>query len=199
VPLPGPPFTRTAAAAAGRAPGGLRRALVVLAIAVMAPGAALARPRVSVQPIAGAGGPQLRATVVRIVRRKGMRVTTGIPTAEGTGQYYTWAREAGVKAFVATELVTVGRRQRATILVWSGNSGSIVGRWTVAAPAGQLPRNVARGFWRHLGKAVARAQPPAEWRELPPGPTLRINAGSRHDGEIVGASVSSRSGRRPHR
>jgi hypothetical protein len=175
----------------------LRIAIAALALAMLA-APAWARPRVSVQPIEGAGGAAVRATVVRIVRRKGHRVTTGIPRAEGTGQYYTWAREVGVKAFVSGELETRGRRQRATFLVWSGSSGSVVGRWTVRGRTGKLHQQVARGFWRHLGRAVARAQPPKEWREMSPGPTLRINAGSKFDGDIVGA-LPSHAGRRPRR
>src|SRR5687767_11076131 len=94
-------------------PPALIFAIAALALAMLAAPAALARPRVSVQPIEGVGGAAVRATVVRVVRRKGMRVTTGIPRAEGTGQYYTWAREVGVKAFVAGELETRGKRQRA--------------------------------------------------------------------------------------
>ena len=156
---------------------------------------AQARSQVSVQPMSGPAGPQVRATVVRIVRRKGLRVTTGIPQASGTGQYYTWAREVGVKAFVAADLERRGKRERATFLVWSGNSGSIVGRWTVTARTGALNQVVARGFWRHLGRAVRRAQAPVEWRDMAPGPTLRINAAARHDGEIVGMHA----GRRPRR
>jgi hypothetical protein len=179
-------------------PPDLILAIAALALAMLAAPAALARPRVSVQPIEGIGGSAVRATVVRVVRRKGMRVTTGIPRAEGTGQYYTWAREVGVKAFVAGELETRGKRQRATFLVWSGSSGSVVGRWTVVGRTGKLALPVARGFWRHLGRAVARAQPPKEWRELPPGPTMRINAGSAFDGDIVG-SLPAHAGRRPRR
>jgi hypothetical protein len=153
---------------------------------------AAARDLVSIQPVHGTGGPQVRATVLRLVRRKGYRVTTGVPHATGTGQYYTWAREAGLTAFVATELVPVGRRgqrRRATFLVWSGHDGSIVGRWTVTAPARALPGAVARGFWRHLGRALVRAEPPPEWRQMSPGPTLRIDASSSHDGDIGGKGV----------
>ena len=118
-----------------------------LSFAIAAPGAGDAWPRrrrrraraCPSSPSRASAGAAVRATVVRVVRRKGLRVTTGIPRAEGTGQYYTWAREVGVKAFVAGELETRGQRQRATFLVWSGNSGSIVGRWTVVGRTGQLP------------------------------------------------------------
>ena len=153
-------------------PPALRFAIAVLALATLSASAAEARPRVSIQPIEGVGGAQVRATVVRVLKRKRLRVTTGIPRAEGTGQYYTWAREAGVKAFVAGELETRGQRQRATFLVWSGNSGSVVGRWTVVGRTGQLPRQVARGFWRHLGRAVAPGAATGtisrRWRPAPP-------------------------------
>jgi hypothetical protein len=147
---------------------------------------------VSVQPVPGPEGPQLRATVTRLVRRKGFRVTNGVPQASGTGQYYTWAREAGLSAFVATELVPMGKRRRATFLVWSGHDGSVVGRWTVTTRAPALRAAVARGFWRNLGRAMARAQPPHEWRQLPQGPTLRIDASSQHDGDIVGMHAGRR-------
>jgi hypothetical protein len=160
---------------------------------------AAARDLVSVQPVVGPGGPQVRATVLRLVRRKGYRVTTGVPRATGTGQYYTWAREAGLTAFVASELVPLGRsgrRQRLTFLVWSGHDGSVVGRWTVTAHARALPRAVARGFWRHLGRALARAEPPAEWRQMSPGPTLRIDASASHDGAISGKTAGVYAGRR---
>ena len=136
-------------------PPALRFAIAVLALATLSASAAEARPRVSIQPIEGVGGAQVRATVVRVLKRKRLRVTTGIPRAEGTGQYYTWAREAGVKAFVAGELETRGQRQRATFLVWSGNSGSVVGRWTVVGRTGQLP---SRGGPRVLAAPGARGR-----------------------------------------
>jgi hypothetical protein len=166
--------------------------LVLGAVCLGSPEAHAARPRVSIQPIAGEGGPRLRSQVVRVVRRRGFRVLTEIPSATGTGQYYTWAREAKLTAFVSGELENLGRRQRATFLVWSGNTGAIVGRWTVTAPTTRLPQAVARDFWRRLGRALHRAKPPAQWREPAPGPTLRIDAGSAHDGEVVGTHYSGR-------
>jgi hypothetical protein len=168
--------------------------LLLGAVGVLLPAQAAqaARGRVSVQPLEGEGGARLRAQVVRLCRKKGMRVYTEIPAASGTGQYYTWARELGLTAFVSTELHRVGRRQRATFLVWSGHSGAIVGRWSVTAPPDKLPQAVARGFWPRLRPAFMRAKPPAEWRDVSPGPTLRINAGASYDGEIGGSHYSGR-------
>jgi hypothetical protein len=149
---------------------------------------------VSVQPLEGRNGARVRREVARVVRARRFRVVTEIPKASGTGQYYTWAREAGITAFVVGELVKMGRRQRATFLVWSGHNGSVVGRWTVTAHATRLPGEVARGFWRRLGPALRRARPPVEWRarRMAPGPTIRIDASSEHDDAITGIDITKR-------
>ena len=85
-----------------------------------------------------------------------------------------------------------GRRQRATVLVWSGHDGAIVGRWSVVAASAQLPRVVARGFWPHLGRSFRRAKLPPEWRQMTPGPTQRIDAGIASDDSITGLHVGRR-------
>ena len=108
-----------------------------------------------------------------------------MPKASGTGQYYTWARELGLTAFVVGELVNRGRRQQATFLVWSGHDGSVVGRWTVSAPSSRMPGTIARQFWRRLGPALKRAKPPPEWITPRPAPTKRINAGYESDEDIA--------------
>ncbi len=157
------------------------------------------RPEVSVQPVVGAQGPggermarELRRGIARSVRAKGLPVTTDVPRAEGTGQYYTWAREAGLRAFVSAELEPLGKRgkrQRATLLVWSGHDGAIVGRWSVVAARASLPRVVARGFWPHLGKSLRRTKLPPEWRQIGPGPTQHIDAGLASDDTITGTGL----------
>jgi hypothetical protein len=153
------------------------------------------RPEVAVQPVVGGSGEvaqKVRREIARSVRSRGLRVTTDIPRAEGTGQYYTWAREAGLRAFVSTELMGRGRRQRATLLVWSGHDGAIVGRWSVVAAKDNLPRVVGRGFWPHLGRSFRRAKLPPEWRQMTPGPTQRIDAGLASDDSITGLHVGRR-------
>ncbi|HEY0709588.1 MAG TPA: hypothetical protein VGG33_22445 [Polyangia bacterium] len=165
------------------------------ALSLCAGGAvAVARPDVAVQPVVGESRGLIRRQIARTVRAKGMRVTTEVPQAEGTGQYYTWARELGLRAFITGEVESLGRRRRATFLVWSGHNGSVVGRWTVTAPAKQLPRAVARGFWPRLGRSFKRAQLPPEWRQpkMTPGPTLRIDAGLAQDETVEGRRFASR-------
>jgi hypothetical protein len=150
-------------------------------------------PAVSVQPLEGYNGARVRREVARVVRSRRYRVMTEVPRASGTGQYYTWARELGVTAFVVGELVNLGRqKQQATFLVWSGHNGSVVGRWTVRAPSNRLPRAVARQFWRRLGPALRRAKPPPEWITPSPAPTKRIDAGYGDDEDIAGVNIFRR-------
>jgi hypothetical protein len=175
--------------------GRLSTALLGLALVLCPATASAARaPMVSVQPLDGHNGARVRREVARVVRSRRYRVVTEIPKASGTGQYYTWAREAGITAFVVGELVKMGQRQRATFLVWSGHDGSVVGRWTVTAHASRLPGEVARGFWRRLGPALRRARPPAKSRapRMSPGPTIRIDASSDGDEPISGIDITRR-------
>jgi hypothetical protein len=169
-------------------------ALAASLASLVAPAAVQAAraPMVSVQPLEGRNGARVRREVARVVRGRRYRVVTEVPKASGTGQYYTWARELGLTAFVVGELVDLGRRQRITFLVWSGHNGSVVGRWTVTAASDKLPTTVARHFWRRLGPALRRARAPGEWREMGPGPTIRIDASSQQDDDIVGVDVRRR-------
>ncbi len=175
---------------------GLGFSLLIGLTLALAPSATRAAPApmVSVQPLDGHTGARVRREVARVVRARRYHVVTEIPKASGTGQYYTWAREAGITAFVVGELERRGPRQRATFLVWSGHNGSVVGRWSVTAQASRLPGEVARHFWRRLGPALRRARAPVEWQapRMSPGPTLRIDASSDGDDAIRGVNISRR-------
>jgi hypothetical protein len=150
--------------------------------------------RVAVQPIAGPGGPALRAQVVRMLRRRGYPVITSLPAVSGTAQYPGMARDRRVAAFVVAELAERPGRNAATFLVWHGDSGDVADRWTVAAHPKKLPLAVARGFWRELGGAIGGARPPAGPRTLPPARPMRIDAGDPIDEPIVSGNGFSRGG-----
>jgi hypothetical protein len=130
---------------------------------------------VAVQPIAGHAGQTVRGAVTRIMREHGYRTLTSLPAYEGTGQYPGLAREHNVRAFVTADLEERSNRSALTFLIWSGASGSVVGRWSVAAPRPELVSAIGRGFWRNLGSAVARAKAPPS-SELDEAPPVRIDA-----------------------
>jgi hypothetical protein len=140
--------------------------------------------RVSVQPIGGEIGPAVRAQVARLLQHRGFRVLTSVPAASGTSQYPGLARENRLAAFVVADVTERGRSATVTFLVWSGEDGGVIGRWSVWAGEKKLGKAIAKGFWKNLGRALAEAKaPPSD--DAPPPPVLRIDAGSPLDESIV--------------
>lgn len=132
--------------------------------------------RVSVQPIEGDLGPALRGQVARLLRGRGCRVVTTLPRVAGTGQYPGLAKDHRLAAFVTADLEEGRGRQSITFLVWDGASGSVLGRWTASGSSKNLPKAVAKGFWKALGPRFEGAQaPPSD--ELEPAPPMFVDAG----------------------
>jgi hypothetical protein len=139
--------------------------------------------RVAVQPFDGEVGPALRDDVVRTLRSRGYRIITSIPRADGTGPYLSLAQDHQLTAFVTGDVETHRSRQSITFLVWSGATASVVGRWSATAPPKRLRRTVARGFWKHLSKALAAAQAPPR-PELEQAAPMYIDASYGNDAPI---------------
>jgi hypothetical protein len=173
-----------------------RGAVLVAVLCLLSAGAAEARPhgrsharavraaearvapglRVSVQPIAGDTGPALRGQIARILRGRGCRVVTTLPRVEGTGQYLTMAKDNRLAAFVAADLEERGHWSSVTFLVWDGASGNVLGRWSASALSKNLPKAIAKGFWKSLGPRFESAQAPAS-EELGEAAPMYVNAG----------------------
>jgi hypothetical protein len=132
--------------------------------------------RVSVQPIDGDLGPALRDQIARLLRARGCHVVTTTPRVDGTGQYLTMARDNRLAAFVSTDIEAGRSRDRVTFLVWDGSSGSVLGRWSASATPKNLPKAVAKGFWKNLGPRFEGAvAPPSD--ELEEAAPIYVNAG----------------------
>jgi hypothetical protein len=121
-------------------------------------------------------GPSLRAQLTRLLKQRGFRVLTSIPTASGTSMYPELARENRLSAFVVTDVTEYARSTNVTFLVWNGEDGGVIGRWSVYAADNKLARAVAKGFWKNLGRSLAEAKAPVTNEDLGPAPTLRIDA-----------------------
>jgi anti-sigma regulatory factor (Ser/Thr protein kinase) len=145
--------------------------------------------RIAVQPIASesATGPALRAHVARILRGRGFRVVTALPSVSGTAQYPGLAHDHHIAAFLVSEVQERPTTTSVTFLVWQGCDGNVVGRWSVSAPPKRLATAVSKGFWPQLGRALAGAQPPPS-KDLPPAKPMRIDASSEYDETIVSDS-----------
>jgi hypothetical protein len=132
--------------------------------------------RVSVQPIVGEAGPAVRGQIARLLRSRGCRVVTSLPRVEGTGQYLSMAKDNRLAAFVSADLEESAHWHRVTFLVWDGASGNVLGRWSASAAPKNLPKTIAKGFWKNLGPRFDGAQaPPSD--ELPPAEPMYVNAG----------------------
>jgi hypothetical protein len=172
------------------------RTTLVVAFSLMFAGAALARSshgrahhaprvpearvqpglRVSVQPINGDLGPALRGQIARLLRARGCRVVTTLPRVGGTGQYLTMAKDNRLAAFVSADIEEGRSHDSITFLVWDGASGSVLGRWSASAAPRNLPKAVAKGFWKNLGPRFDGVQPPPS-DELEPAAPMYVNAG----------------------
>jgi hypothetical protein len=132
--------------------------------------------KIAVQPLEGTNGPALRALVSRIVRGRGFRAVTNVPRQDGTGQYPQLARDGHLTAFVTGDLEEKGKWASVTFLVWNGLTGSVLGRWTASAPVATLGNAVGKGFWRHLGPAMKKAEAPPLPLDQQQAPAMRIDA-----------------------
>jgi hypothetical protein len=117
-------------------------------------------PRIAIQPVHGAPdlvGASLRAQIAHLVRARGFRVVSTTASVENSVQYVALAQDRGVSAFVIADLKRSKGRHMLTIVVLDGEWGSVLGRWSVAAPPKNPGKFLASGFWKHLGPALAAA------------------------------------------
>jgi hypothetical protein len=149
---------------------------LLLAALLLLPVAAVAAPRVAVQPFGGPETEPYRAQVAKIVGRHGFKVVTSLPRVSGTGQYPGLAKEKSLSAFIVADADERGERIILSFLVWQGLDGSVIGRWEVSGAKKQLSPRIAREFWRRLGPAISKARAPLS-DQLSPAPPMRINAG----------------------
>lgn len=153
-------------------------ALIVATLGVDASAALARSPLIAIQPIRGAPdlvAASLRSQIARLVRARGYRVITTIPGVETAAEYPALARDRRVTTFVVSDLEWSKSRHRLTIVLWDGEQGSELGRWSVSAPVTNPGKFLANGFWKHLGPAFEKArarEPPAS----PPPTAMDLDA-----------------------
>jgi hypothetical protein len=123
--------------------------LILATLGVDASAAQTRSPLIAIQPVRGAPdlvGASLRSQLARLVRARGYRVITTIPSVESAPQYSAIARDRRVTTFVVSDLDWSKSRHKLTIVVWDGEQGSELGRWSVSAPATNPGKFLANGF-----------------------------------------------------
>ncbi len=161
--------------------GGLARPTQIVTLILAALGmnasAAQRRPLIAVQ-VSGASdlvGASLRSQIARLVRARGYRVVTTIPSVESTAEHAALARDLRVTAFVVSDLDWSKSRHKLTTVVLDGEDGSVLGRWSVSAPVNNPGKFLATGFWKHLRHALERARAPEPVSPSPTGIGLDAN------------------------
>jgi len=139
---------------------------------------ARASGKVAVFLFDGDGGVPLRARVVRLLRARGLKVTTTLRPVDSAEQYREMADTLNLAAFVDGEFSEDGDQASVTVHLRSGVSGLRIASATLASARRALPGEVDKSLWPQLGPPLAKvcveaAKPRKRERE-----PMRIEAGT---------------------
>ncbi|HET6150142.1 MAG TPA: hypothetical protein VFH68_21555 [Polyangia bacterium] len=134
--------------------------------------------KVAVFVFDGDGAEPLRARVVRLLRARGLKVTTTLRPVDSAEQYREMADTLKLAAFVDGESSEDGDQASITVYLRSGVSGLRIASATLASARRALPGEVDKSLWPQLGPPLARvcveaAKPRKRERE-----PMRIEAGT---------------------
>jgi hypothetical protein len=126
----------------------------------------------------GEGSAPLRARVVRLLRARGLKVTTTLRPVDSAEQYREMADTLSLAAFVDGEASEDGDQASVTVHLRSGVSGLRIASATLASTRRTLPGEIDKSLWPQLGAPLARvcadaAKPRKRERE-----PMRIEAGT---------------------
>ena len=126
----------------------------------------------------GDGAAPLRARVVRLLRARGLKVTTTLRPVDSAEQYREMADTLKLAAFLDGEASEDGDQASVTVHVRSGISGLRVASATLSGERRKLAGEVDKSLWAQLGTPLAHvcddaAKPRKHERE-----PMRIEAGT---------------------
>jgi hypothetical protein len=126
----------------------------------------------------GDGAAPLRARVVRLLRARGLKVTTTLRPLDSAEQYREMADTLSLAAFVDGEASEDGDQASVTVHLRSGVSGLRIASATLAGARRTLLGEVDKSLWPQLGPPLAKvcveaAKPRKRERE-----PMRIEAGT---------------------
>jgi hypothetical protein len=134
--------------------------------------------KVAVLLFDGDGAAPLRARVVRLLRARGLKVTTTLRPLDSPEQYREMADTLNLAAFVDGEASEDGDQASVTVHLRSGISGLRIASATLAGARRELPGELDKSLWPQLGPPLAKvcveaAKPRKRERE-----PMRIEAGT---------------------
>jgi hypothetical protein len=167
----------TTASKSGKASKGSKPAKVVAEVKPPPP-PMRASGKVAVFLFDGDGAAPLRARVVRLLRARGLKVTTTLRPLDNAEQYREMADTLHLAAFVDGEASEDGDQASVTVHLRSGVSGLRVASATLAGARRTLPGEVDKSLWPQLGPPLAKACVEAAKPRKHEREPMRIEAGT---------------------
>jgi hypothetical protein len=99
----------------------------------------------------------VRAEVVKVLRRKGLNVTTTLKPVDSAAQYREVSYTLNLGVYVDGEVTGEGARRIARIRLRSGVTGQHISSATFSGPTPKIVGALGRGLWPRVGGAVMRA------------------------------------------
>jgi hypothetical protein len=120
----------------------------------------------------------VRAAVVRLLRRRGLNVTTTLRPVDSAAQYREMSQSMDLAVYVDGDVSGEGARQRARIRLRSGVTGQRIASATFSGPTQKITGSIGRTLWTRVGPAVVRARSAASRPHRRGREPLHIDAGT---------------------
>ena len=158
---------------AGRASAATRRAPKVAAPVPNQSG------KIAVLTFRGDDGDDIRDQVARLLRKRGLDVTTELRPVDTAVQYRDMAATLNLAAYVEGDVRGDEQRGRAKLQVRSGLSGRRIASTTLSETWNRLPSEIDQKLWSKLGAALAHSCAAAsKYVHRRRSSPMRINAGT---------------------
>ncbi|MES1172527.1 MAG: hypothetical protein ABUL77_04770 [Bacteroidota bacterium] len=138
----------------------------------------VANAKVAVFTFKGESAAPVNQQVVRVLRTKGMDVTTTLRPVDSAEQYREMAATLGLAMYVHGQVIDNGEQARATIHIRSGVTGRRIASAKFSGDSRSLPDDISRTLWDQMGRTVGRACVQAAKPRRREHAPLRIEAGT---------------------
>jgi hypothetical protein len=127
----------------------------------------------------------VRASVVRLLRAKGLEVTATLRPVDSAAQFREMSYTLNLALFVEGEMIGEGAHQSAVIHLRSGVTGQRIASAKFSGPTREIVGSIGRTMWPRVGGTMMRACSSASRPRRREREPLRIDASTPMDGVSV--------------
>jgi hypothetical protein len=120
----------------------------------------------------------VRAAVVRVLRRRGLNVTTTLRPVDSAAEFREMSVTLNLAVYVEGEMSGEGARQRAAIHLYSGVTGHRMASASFSGRTQEIVGAIGKTFWTRVGPSIMRARTSASRPRRLEREPLRIEAGT---------------------